>query len=103
MRGLWALIGAVPGLIIGLLLLPALEFFGLFLGVFLAIAGGMIGAAPPGRHLSTARWVSLGLLVGAFVLMVGGVIGLALGLVAVVYGGIRGMRESGPGSPPVHA
>ena len=101
MRVLWALIGAIPGVIIGLWLIPVLEFFGFFLGVFLAIGGGMIGAAPPGRHLTTALGVGLGLVVGAVLLMLGGGIGLLIGATGVIYGGLRGMREQQSGPPPV--
>ena len=40
MRALWALIGAIPGMIIGLWLIPVLEFFGFFLGVFSLLREG---------------------------------------------------------------
>ena len=61
----------------------------------------MIGAAPPGRHLTTALGVGVGFVVGAALLMFGGGIGLLIGAAGVIYGGLRGMREPHSGPPPV--
>ena len=100
MRFLRAVLGGLVGAVPGIALVPVLEFFAMVLIVLGMIGGAMVGAAPEGRRKATALGAILGFLAGGVLALLPGRFGFLLAPVAVVYGGLVGMRGVHRGTRP---
>ena len=97
---MYAVLGGLVGALPGIALIPVLEFFAMVLIILGMIGGAMVGAAPAGRRKATALGAFLGFLAGGVIALLPGRFGVLLAPVAVVYGGLVGMRGTGHGTRP---